>query len=510
MEAALLELRASRSDDARYRAVRRLCDAVKFDLRQEGGSTVSHLHLFGLLSARLAELLSSPDAHDRVAAVWAVYELTDMTLPWGEDQKVRRFSALLSDALRTTADPHALRLVIRAAGQLARVGGTLAADFADGEVRRALESLSAPAASEASRLAAVLLLKELIEKAPAYFAPHAPMFFAHIWNALSDPRVAIREAAARALAAALALLAARRARGREQWCAALYNTARGALAGGGLSGSSSAAAKWADTVHGALLVMNELLAAAGGVGGGPGCGGEVGGAGEAGGGAAAAAAAGAAEGGGGGSSVAVGEGSMPRTPPPAHVAPVFSFMSSRFNEACELVLKYKASKDRTVRASVVALLPRLAYLQPELFVRGYAEVALAHLLSTLREAGAPARGGGGGRGGEPSAAASDRAAAFLAVGRIALAVGVHLASDVLRAQLERVVGALREALAPAAGGEDAPPQALHCLAMLCHAVGPSMTAHCLSLLDLLFRGGLTELVCGVLSGAFRSPSPSSS
>lgn len=297
MDAPLSELRAARTDDARYRAARRLCDAVKFSLRQDNVA-LAHLQGFGALSSKLAGWLSSPDSGDRVAAVWAVYELTDMSLPWGEEQKIRRFSGMLSEALRTTAEPNALRLVIRAAGQLACVGGALAADFADGEVRRALDSLSAPpaverggggaagAASESGRLTAVLLLRELIEKAPACFTPHAPMFFGHIWSALSDPRVAIREAAARALAAALALLAARRSRGREQWCASLYNTARGALAGGGLSGSSGAASKWADTVHGALLLVNELLATAGGVGGGPG-GGEVG-----------------AEGGGGGAAAA--------------------------------------------------------------------------------------------------------------------------------------------------------------------------------------------------------------
>ena len=237
MEIPLNELRFARTDDARFRAARRLCDAVRSTPGQDN-LALTHLHLFGLLSARLAELLVSFDSNDRVAAVWAIYELTDLSLPWGEEQKIRRFSAMLSEALRTMTDPVALRLVIKAVGQLARVGGTLAADFADGEVRRALDWLAAPAAepragAESSRLTAVLLLRELTEKAPAYFAPHAPMFFGHIWSALSDARVAIREAAARALCAALALLAARRSRAREQWCAALYNTARGALAGGG-------------------------------------------------------------------------------------------------------------------------------------------------------------------------------------------------------------------------------------------------------------------------------------
>ena len=64
-------------------------------------------------------------------------------------------------------------------------------------------------------------------------------------------------------------------------------------------------------------------------------------------------------------------------------------------------------------------------------MRGYAEVSLLHLLGLLRDGRQPL---------------PERATAFLAVGRISLAVGLHLTSDALRPLLELTVAAIREAL----------------------------------------------------------------
>ena len=119
--------------------------------------------------------------------------------------------------LASTIDPAVQRIAARAVGHLVTVGGTVMADFAEAEVRRALDWLvpaapeaipvSAPkggttsttSAPEARKFAAVLLLRQLCEAAPLHFAPHISVFFARIWSALSDPSQAIREAAAVAL-----------------------------------------------------------------------------------------------------------------------------------------------------------------------------------------------------------------------------------------------------------------------------------------------------------------------
>ena len=96
--------------------------------------------------------------------MWAVYELTDLSLPWGEEQKIARFSAMLSSALPTASDPYLLRLLVKTMGHLTRVGGSLTADFADSEMRRALAWLAAPEPPrlEPRKLAAVLRFSGLV------------------------------------------------------------------------------------------------------------------------------------------------------------------------------------------------------------------------------------------------------------------------------------------------------------------------------------------------------------
>jgi hypothetical protein len=222
--------------------------------------------------------------------VWAIFELTDVPAPDAE-AKLLRFGGFLRALLATTSDPVVQRLASRAVGHLVAVGGSSTADFAEAEVRRALDWLvpaqqdaassvasRVPVPTEARKYSAVLLVRQLSEAAPLHFAPHFSVFFARIWSALSDPSQMIREAAAASLASALSLLSTRHSRAREQFCMSMFNTARAALASGGIDsmlrgggggggggGNASAAAgasKWADSIHGALLVLQELLVAA--------------------------------------------------------------------------------------------------------------------------------------------------------------------------------------------------------------------------------------------------------
>ena len=374
----LNELRAQRTDEGRLFCARRLREVVRNDASR--ATDMAFAHSFGLLNARFAELLSSNSVIDRISAVWAVYELTDLSLPWGEEQKIARFSAMLSSALPAASDPYLLRLIVRAMGHLTRVGGSITADFAESEMLRALSWLGAvePPRNEARKLACVLLLRELMEGAHTLFFPHAPIFFAHIWSALSDARVQIREAAARALCTALALLSSRRSRARVQWCAAMYNTARAALASGGGVGSiqsaSGVGARWCDVVHGALLVIGELLATAS-EGGSSKDGAQKGTSSSR---AAAAAAATASYGRGQNAASSSAAAFASSSSFPLH------FMHTHYGEICEMVLKYRNSRDKLIRHTVISLLPSLAQLLPDSFVRfSWAEISLNHLLTVL-------------------------------------------------------------------------------------------------------------------------------
>ena len=127
---SLQDLVLQRSDEGRLRCAHLLRDAVRHCARLGMGDQAFQ-HTFILLSARLSELLSSSDSNERTAAVWAVYEMTDLTLPWGEEQKIARFCNMLSAALPSSVDTNVVRLTVKAMGHLARVGGPLTSDFVE-------------------------------------------------------------------------------------------------------------------------------------------------------------------------------------------------------------------------------------------------------------------------------------------------------------------------------------------------------------------------------------------
>jgi FKBP12-rapamycin complex-associated protein len=77
-------------------------------------------------------------------------------------------------------------------------------------------------------------------------------------------------------------------------------------------------------------------------------------------------------------------------------------------------------KDKCIRVSVLEILPRLAHFCSDMFARAYLEEALSHLLLATKT---------------PEL----RPQAFLALGRLALAVGEYL-----RPHLPQVLGSVRE------------------------------------------------------------------
>ena len=107
------------------------------------------------------------------------------------------------------------------------------------------------------------------------------------------------------------------------------------------------------------------------------------------------------------------------------------FMAPKFAEACDLVLKYKDSRNKLVRRTVIALLPRLAQYQPDAFISGYLDTILSHLIESLK-------------------VASERATAFVALGRVALAVtsNGHHHGGAIAARIEQIIGLVKDGLTP--------------------------------------------------------------
>ena len=66
-------------------------------------------------------------------------------------------------------------------------------------MRRAIEWLGPGERPEAQRYAAVLILRQMAENAPAVFNVHVRAFIDVVWNALRHPKLAVRQVAVKAL-----------------------------------------------------------------------------------------------------------------------------------------------------------------------------------------------------------------------------------------------------------------------------------------------------------------------
>ncbi|KAJ3083694.1 phosphatidylinositol kinase- protein kinase tor1, partial [Quaeritorhiza haematococci] len=146
------------------------------------------------------------------------------------------------------------------------------------------------------------------------------------------------------------------------------------------------------------------------------------------------------------------------------------FMDSRYKEITETILKFKDHRDALVRRTVIALIPTLAAFDPETFVSTYLGVCMGHLLGQLKKD-------------------RDRSSsAFLAIGKVAIAVGSNMGP-----YLDPVLQNIREGLSVKSRGRSGTEAHIfQCISMLATAVGPALTKYMHELLDQMFLAGLTE------------------
>ena len=143
-----------------------------------------------------------------------------------DSEAFERFSCLLQRAL-SSGDCDEPATAARVLGHLARVRGSMAAESVERELRRSLEWLQHPQGFEPSRHrhAACLVITELAENAPTLLFVHIREVFGHVWTAVRDARLAVREAAARALRACLRVVGQREHRLVAQWYDGVYDNA---------------------------------------------------------------------------------------------------------------------------------------------------------------------------------------------------------------------------------------------------------------------------------------------
>ncbi|CAI7855818.1 unnamed protein product [Closterium sp. NIES-53] len=141
------------------------------------------------------------------------------------------------------------------------------------------------------------------------------------------------------------------------------------------------------------------------------------------------------------------------------------FMMARYKEVANIVLKYRDHRERLIRRSITALLPRIAHFLRDRFVSSYLKICMDHLLGVMKN---PA----------------DRDAGFAALGEMASAVG-----PALRPYLPAISALLREALTPRRGRASV--EALTCVGQLVAAVGDDMREVARELLPVCLHTGLS-------------------
>lgn len=146
------------------------------------------------------------------------------------------------------------------------------------------------------------------------------------------------------------------------------------------------------------------------------------------------------------------------------------FMKEHYIQACEIVLGLKDHRDPKIRSQIVQIIPILAAYEPVEFTSSYLHKFMIYLQAQLK-------------------GDKERNAAFIAIGKIAHAVGNSIAQF-----LDGIIVYIREGLALKARNRAAVNEApmFDCISMLSLAIGQALSKYMESLLDPIFACGLSE------------------
>ena len=146
------------------------------------------------------------------------------------------------------------------------------------------------------------------------------------------------------------------------------------------------------------------------------------------------------------------------------------YMRDHYNDACQITKRLKDHQDPWIHAQVVFVIPILAGYAPELFVQFYLDTFMAFLLGQLK-------------------IISERNAAFVAIGKIAHAVG-----SAITPYLDNILRYVCEGLSfkTRSKGDTEEGPIFQCLSMLSIAVGMALTKYMDALIDPMFACGLSS------------------
>ncbi|KAI9757288.1 MAG: hypothetical protein M4579_003499 [Chaenotheca gracillima] len=152
------------------------------------------------------------------------------------------------------------------------------------------------------------------------------------------------------------------------------------------------------------------------------------------------------------------------------------FMKDHYREACEIVFRYKDHRDPLIRRQVDTLIPILASYAPAEFNNTYLHKFMIHLQGQLKKD-------------------KDRNSAFIAIGKVASAVGSAIAP-----YLDGILVFVRDGLGIKARNKATVNErpVFECISMLSIAVGQTLSKYMEALLDPIFACGLSEALTQAL------------
>ncbi|GAA5848144.1 hypothetical protein JCM3766R1_000463 [Sporobolomyces carnicolor] len=241
LDAILYDLR-SKSDDVRLRASAELSNLVLASSRTLSAEAFNKT--YAEIHARCFALVNSSDLQDKLAGITAIDKLVDVL---GNDMsRAIRLAASVQRAF-PCPDPLVMTLAAKVFARLAAQGGSQMAEHVDIQVKSCIEWLQGERI-ESRRYAAVLVLRELTRSAPGLVYDNVPDLLDNLWTVLRDPKVAIREAAAGALAGCLLIASQRDNQYRNDMFGMVYDQAQR-----GFKYNTP------EAIHGSLLGYKELF-----------------------------------------------------------------------------------------------------------------------------------------------------------------------------------------------------------------------------------------------------------
>ncbi|WFD00567.1 non-specific serine/threonine protein kinase [Malassezia yamatoensis] len=234
----------ARDKDGRNKAGKELGNFVSYMTSELHGERLQAFN--NELNRRIIELTHSTSASSKLGGITAIENFIGLE---SEDNSARlyRFYQYLKPNLPCN-DPQVMIAAAKVLGRVSKYGGhSLGDQFIEFEVLRALDFLQGER-NENGRYAAVLIIKEIARNVPYLFHAYVSRVIDHIWVALRDPKVTVREAAAEALGACFQIISKREKQLGTQAYETIYDEAEH-----GLKDSH------VDTIHGSLLAILKLL-----------------------------------------------------------------------------------------------------------------------------------------------------------------------------------------------------------------------------------------------------------